>query len=415
MLRSPAAPATGGQTAVASLTGWAQTSVNALLTRFFGSADLGRLSSVPNFSRVFDAYALVRASRLSGSALISAITNAPSAPTVSTLQAAMRTRYAEADWLTVIRPVSDAARILQRDALVAYILQKLGDGYAQSDVAVTLSSASAAGATSLTCAAATGVAAGMLVQGLGIAPGTMVTGISGTTIAISTGTLAALPAGTNLLAALAGPAFDTPDSLYEYFLIDPQTQPAVETSRTRLALSAVQLFVERVIRNLEPLASPADISAAQWQWVKRYRVWQANREVFLWPENWLDPELRDNQSPIFQQMMSSLLQGDITDDAAASAYLDYLTGLEEVANWSRAACTTRRAPPTRTRPPTSWPGPRARTASTTSASSRRAPGHRGARWRSTARTCRSRRSSEMAGCSCSGSRRSSRPSRAGPS
>ena len=30
-------------------------------------------------------------------------------------------------------------------------------------------------------------------------------------------------------------------------------------------------------------------------------------------------------------MMSSLLQGDITDDAAASAYLDYLTNLEEVA------------------------------------------------------------------------------------
>ena len=65
--------------------------------------------------------------------------------------------------------------------------------------------------------------------------------------------------------------------------------------------------------------------------MKRYRVWQANREVFLWPENWLYPELRDNQSPIFQQMMSSLLQGDITDDAAASAYLDYLSGLEEVA------------------------------------------------------------------------------------
>ena len=105
----------------------------------------------------------------------------------------------------------------------------------------------------------------------------------------------------------------------------------MQTSRIRLALSAVQLFIERVIRNLEPLASPADIAASQWTWMKRYRVWQANREVFLWPENWLYPELRDNQSPIFQQMMSSLLQGDITDDAAASAYLDYLSSLEEVA------------------------------------------------------------------------------------
>jgi hypothetical protein len=34
---------------------------------------------------------------------------------------------------------------------------------------------------------------------------------------------------------------------------------------------------------------------------------------------------------MFQQMMSALQQGDITDDAAADAYLDYLTSLEEVA------------------------------------------------------------------------------------
>ena len=171
----------------------------------------------------------------------------------------------------------------------------------------------------------------MLVQGVSVAPGTVVSAVAGTTVTISTGILAGLPAGTTLQAAPPGPAFDTADSLYEYFLIDTQTQPAVQTSRIRLALSAVQLFIERVIRNLEPLASPSDVATSQWTWMKRYRVWQANREVFLWPENWLYPELRDNQSPIFQQMMSSLLQGDITDDAAASAYLDYLSGLEEVA------------------------------------------------------------------------------------
>ena len=331
VLGNPGAPLPGGQTAVASLTGWAQTSVNALLTQFFGSTNLASLTSVENFSRVFDAYALVQASRLTGAALISAITNAPSATTVSALQSALRTRYAESDWLTVIRPINDAARIQQRDALVAYILQKLGDSYSQASVSLTTSTAAAAGATSLGCAATAGVVVGMLIQGVSVAPGTVVTGVTGTAVTISAGILAAMPAGTTLLAAPSGPAFDTADSLYEYFLIDPETQPAVETSRIRLALSAVQLFIERVIRNLEPLACPADIDATQWQWMKRYRVWQANREVFLWPENWLYPELRDNQSPIFQQVMGSLLQGDITDDAATSAYLDYLTSLEEVA------------------------------------------------------------------------------------
>ena len=30
----------------------------------------------------------------------------------------------------------------------------------------------------------------------------------------------------------------------------------------------------------------------EWEWLKRYRVWDANRRVFLYPENWLEPELR---------------------------------------------------------------------------------------------------------------------------
>jgi len=331
VLSNPAATLPGGQSALLSLTGWSQSSVDALLTHFFGSTDPASLSPVENFRRVFDAYSLVQASRLTASALISAITNAPSATTVSALQSALRTRYAEADWLTVIRPVNDAARIQQRDALVAYILHRLGDSYAQSTVSLTTTAAAAPGATDLSFANTTGVSAGMLLQGASTAPGTLVTAVTGTTVTISPGILGALPAGSVLQVAPAGPAFDSPDSLFGYFLIDTQTQPAVQTSRIRLALSAVQLFIERVIRNLEPLASPADIDAAQWPWMKRYRVWQANREVFLWPENWLYPELRDNQSPVFQQMMSSLLQGDITDDTAASAYLDYLTGLEEVA------------------------------------------------------------------------------------
>ena len=33
----------------------------------------------------------------------------------------------------MIRPINDAARMQQRDALVAYILQQLGDAYARRD------------------------------------------------------------------------------------------------------------------------------------------------------------------------------------------------------------------------------------------------------------------------------------------
>lgn len=125
---------------------------------------------------------------------------------------------------------------------------------------------------------------------------------------------------------------DTPDKLYEYFLIDVQMAACSETSRIRLALSAVQLFIERCLMNLESSVSPASIDLSQWKWRKRYRVWQANREVFLFPENWLDPELRDQKSPFFKDIEGQLLQSDITDESAGQAVLVYLQKLHDIAH-----------------------------------------------------------------------------------
>lgn len=124
---------------------------------------------------------------------------------------------------------------------------------------------------------------------------------------------------------------DTPDKLFEYFLMDVQMEPCMQTSRIRHALSAAQLFIERCLMNLEPRVASSAINAAQWEWMKRYRVWEANRKVFLWPENWLEPELRDDQSPFFKELMSELLQSDITEDRAATAMGNYLAKLDTVA------------------------------------------------------------------------------------
>lgn len=124
---------------------------------------------------------------------------------------------------------------------------------------------------------------------------------------------------------------DTADKLFEYFLMDVEMEPCMQTSRIRHALSSVQLFIERCLMNLEPRVSPSSINADQWAWMKRYRVWEANRKVFLFPENWLEPELRDDKSPIFKEIESELLQSDITNDTATSALLTYLSKLQEIA------------------------------------------------------------------------------------
>lgn len=124
---------------------------------------------------------------------------------------------------------------------------------------------------------------------------------------------------------------DTTNRLFEFFLIDPAMQPCFQTSPIRAALSSVQMFVDRALMDLEPRVPRAAIRPDRWEWMRRYRVWEANRKVFLWPENWLEPELRDDQSPPFREVMGSLLQSDITEEAAAQALGTYLMQLDEVA------------------------------------------------------------------------------------
>lgn len=127
---------------------------------------------------------------------------------------------------------------------------------------------------------------------------------------------------------------DSADQLFEYFLVDPGMEPVVQTSRIRLALSSVQTFVQRCLLNLESgtgalrSVNPSAIDAGWWAWMKRYRVWEANREIFLYPENWMEPELRLDKTDLFEQLESALTQGDITSDLVESAFLDYLKGLD---------------------------------------------------------------------------------------
>ncbi len=102
---------------------------------------------------------------------------------------------------------------------------------------------------------------------------------------------------------------DTPDKLFEYFLIDVQMDACMKTSRIKQAISSVQLFIDRCLYNLESDISPTAINAKRWEWMKRYRVWEANRKIFLHPENWLDPSLRSTKSPFFKEFEGELLPG----------------------------------------------------------------------------------------------------------
>lgn len=126
--------------------------------------------------------------------------------------------------------------------------------------------------------------------------------------------------------------FDDANDLFAYYLIDTEMAPCMLTSRIKIAISSVQLWVQRIQLNLEPGLSFAPAVARQWKWRKNYRVWEANRKVFLFPENWIEPELRDDKSIFFTELENELQQAAITDDAVETAYLEYLNKLHQVAH-----------------------------------------------------------------------------------
>jgi hypothetical protein len=51
-----------------------------------------------------------------------------------------------------------------------------------------------------------------------------------------------------------------------------------------------------------------------WNVLKRYRVWQANRKQFLYPENYLEPEVRDDKEPLFEPEPESTARLEKPDD-----------------------------------------------------------------------------------------------------
>ncbi len=126
------------------------------------------------------------------------------------------------------------------------------------------------------------------------------------------------------------------DSLFEFLLIDPQMDACLETSRIKQAISSVQLFIHRAMLGLEEkhgIKSNDDVlDRDRWEWMQKYRVWEANRKVFLYPENWIRSELRDDKSPLYKDFESELLQTDISPETAENLVHRYLSKLDEISN-----------------------------------------------------------------------------------
>ncbi len=122
------------------------------------------------------------------------------------------------------------------------------------------------------------------------------------------------------------------NDLLDVFLIDVQMESDFLTARIKQACSSIQMFIQRSFMGLEVGVELNDEQKDQWEWMKFYRYWEANRKVFLYPENWLEPELRTTKTEIFEELESELLQDEINDENVERGLVRYLESLSNISN-----------------------------------------------------------------------------------
>jgi hypothetical protein len=130
------------------------------------------------------------------------------------------------------------------------------------------------------------------------------------------------------------PFIETPANLYQFLLLDVEMCACATTSRIVQAISSVQLYMQRCRMNLEAGVTLIDVDPVWWDWLTAYRVWEANRLIFVYPENYLQPGLRSSQTPPFADFKQALSQSDLGDRSTTDAFLDYFQQLTELASMS---------------------------------------------------------------------------------
>ncbi|KAK5992853.1 Toxin subunit YenA2-like protein [Cladobotryum mycophilum] len=126
-----------------------------------------------------------------------------------------------------------------------------------------------------------------------------------------------------------------PDKLFAHFLIDVQMGPTLQTSRIKQAISTIQLFVQRCMLGAEKengITGTLLMGRADWEYIMQYRLWEANRKSFLYPENWLDPTLRDDKTDQFKAIESKILQEKLDNDVIRDIVQDYVYEVNDTAD-----------------------------------------------------------------------------------
>ncbi|GAA3938409.1 neuraminidase-like domain-containing protein [Actinoplanes auranticolor] len=129
-------------------------------------------------------------------------------------------------------------------------------------------------------------------------------------------------------------AFPSAEAISSHLFTDVQMTACMPTSRIQFAYAAVQRFVDaaRLGYDIGPArGDQQDSFDREWDWRRLYRLWEANRRVWVNPENWIEPDVRPDKTALFRRLEEDLLAGPLTSESAEQALAGYVAGLVEVA------------------------------------------------------------------------------------
>ncbi len=133
-------------------------------------------------------------------------------------------------------------------------------------------------------------------------------------------------------------SFDLNDreDLYRYLLIDNKVSGEILTTRVAEAIASLQLYVNKCIQGFEPNIDHELLLRPFFEhWSRynnRYSIWAGLEKLTFYPENYVEPTLRYNQTRLQQGLLSDISQNQLSDDTVDDAYRRYLSQFEEVAN-----------------------------------------------------------------------------------
>ncbi|MEO0605767.1 MAG: neuraminidase-like domain-containing protein, partial [Myxococcota bacterium] len=139
----------------------------------------------------------------------------------------------------------------------------------------------------------------------------------------------------------------TDDSeFYSKYLIDAKMDPCMLTSRLKLAISATQTYVNQMLLGQVTETATGEVlgmdstDEQDWRsWRGSYRMWEAARKVFLFPENWLKPSLRVERSEEYREFESKIAIQGLDHQTAERAFSDYFVSIMKYANPLHACVT----------------------------------------------------------------------------